>query len=313
MAVDLDGKLLGKKTGAGINFNATSMINCTENLYNIIEELKAQGGFNDYDTLSIGMSALDDIASPEIIKEFAGKYFDEKKLIMNSDVYIALYGLSSNDKRNCAGSIMIVSGTGMMGVAVGWKTEENTGIKKEQTYISGGWGYLLNDEGSCYYIANEGIRKAFGMYESNEQKTELLHCLCEFYNIKNPRKLISIIYSSKAPNETIASFAPVVIKCARDGDKISYEIIHKTINILCNHTNNLAKKIGAEYNTEFNIGINGGLFENNQDVLNEYINRIKKLYKNANIGFPTLRPEFSAVLYATKVREYPFNIDFSKL
>ncbi|MDF2686178.1 MAG: hypothetical protein K0S55_1359, partial [Clostridia bacterium] len=308
-AVDTEGHLLGRKTGAGINFNATPMKACTQNLYNIIEELKKESGFEEYDTISIGMSALDDIASPEIINEFADEYFDNKKILMHSDVFMALYGLSPNNNINSVGSVMIVSGTGMMGVAVKCNPDK---IIKEQTFITGGWGYLLGDEGSCFHIASEGIKAALRFSESIGKITKLLDCLYEFYNITNVRDLIPLIYSSKAPNEVIASFAPQVINSAKNGDEISIEIMQKTLDILCGHTCNLAKQIGAGENTEFNIGINGGLFEKNPDICNEYIYRIKNIYKRAQIGAPSLRPEISAVLYAFKIRGYNINTDFSK-
>jgi N-acetylglucosamine kinase-like BadF-type ATPase len=306
-AVDTEGHLLGRKTGAGINFNASGMKVCTQNLYNIIEELKKESGFKNYDTLSIGMSALDDIASSETVNEFAGEYFDSKKILMHSDVHMALYGLNPT-AADSAGSVMIVSGTGMMGVAAKWSSD-----KKEETFVSGGWGYLFGDEGSCFYIASEGIKAALRYSEKIGKATVLLNCLYEFYNIKNIRDLIPKIYSQKAPNEIIASFAPQVINSAKNGDKLSIEIMENTLEILCGHTCSLAAKIGAGENTEFNIGINGGLFEKNPEICNEYICRIKNIYKRANIGFPVLRPEMSAVLYAVKIRGYKLNTDFLNL
>lgn len=63
------------------------------------------------------------------------------------DVYMALYGLTKGEE-----GILLISGTGSMGVAIDKDTNLHT---------VGGWGRPTNDNGSGYYIAVEGIKAAY--------------------------------------------------------------------------------------------------------------------------------------------------------
>lgn len=113
VAITGEGKVLGKAVGEGTNFYAANMSEARNNLQQTIAKLIEECKISDYEFISIGMSSLDDEPTEEIVKTFAGEIFLPEKIEMQSDVYMALMGMTLGKP-----GIMVVSGTGSMAIAI---------------------------------------------------------------------------------------------------------------------------------------------------------------------------------------------------
>lgn len=141
--------------------------------------------------------------------------------------------------------ILLVAGTGS--VVVG---------KRGNKFVRyGGWGYLLGDEGSAFDIAVKGIRRAIVSSE-NKEHTILCDKLKSHYGISDLRDLLKIVYPF-ITKSTIGDFAREVIECAKNGDKLSLEIVDSAIRSL----NRLLQLTVSELG-EIKVALSGGLFSN---------------------------------------------------
>jgi len=183
-ASDGAGNILGYACCGGINYNYYGIEQCRANLTSGIKSLLKSINAPDYDYLSVGLCALSEAATDGEKKFFCGGVFDPGKILLQSDVYMALTGAFP-----LSDGIMAVSGTGTMCVAK----------KDGEIFISGGWGYLLGDEGSGYYIALRGMRAAIKNSEGGGQKTAISEKLFKYFNIAEPRSLIDVLYSQTGP------------------------------------------------------------------------------------------------------------------
>lgn len=86
----------------------------------------------------------------------------------------------------------------------------------------GGWGYLLDDAGSGGAIGRDGICAALRAYDGRGEKTVLNERIRAFAG-KPAEALIGEIYGGG--KSYLASFAPLVIRAAEDGDPMAQKIV----------------------------------------------------------------------------------------
>ena len=96
----------------------------------------------------------------------------------------------------------------------------------------GGWGHLIDDDGSAYQVGRDGIRAALLYYDGRSEPTKLLDELLQFLGIDDPRLAIPKIYGSPNPKLVIASFAPIVVELAERGDAVAQRILSSALQAM---------------------------------------------------------------------------------
>ncbi|MCR8854481.1 N-acetylglucosamine kinase [Lysinibacillus fusiformis] len=147
--------------------------------------------------------------------------------------------------------LVVIAGTGSIVYAV------------QQNSISrmGGWGYLLGDEGSGYYIGQEALRiitrqyDACGLYEDAFSKAVL-----ERLALTNPTEIITLIYEQSQPRICISSIARTVLLLATQNNEIAKRIVDRAVTHLVQLLQMMFRK--EPQVKKFPIVTCGGLFEN---------------------------------------------------
>jgi len=94
-----------------------------------------------------------------------------------------------------------------------------------RTARSGGWGYLLGDEGSGYAVALAGLRAVTRAADGRGDETRLVHALLGRLNLERPEDLVSAIHQSADPRAAVAALADVVTQAAEGGDVVAGRIL----------------------------------------------------------------------------------------
>ncbi len=290
IAMTESGKVLGRIVGEQTNYNTSDMDTAKTNLKGTIDKLMDEYGIDDYECLSIGMSSLDYEPTKDFVESFVDGIFPSEKVVMHSDVYMALMGMTLGEP-----GIMIVSGTGSIGIATDQQGE---------VHVVGGWGYLLGDEGSGYDIALQGIDAALKSFEGLGETTILEERVLDFFGVDTHRKLIDVFYNPLISTSKLASFGKEVIEVADEGDEVATSIVNKAIKSLVNYTFNLIEKVGSG---DCIVGMYGSVLQKNSYISSSFKDQVYTMYPNTRIGFPELEPEAGAALYAMKKRGYSLN------
>jgi len=93
----------------------------------------------------------------------------------------------------------------------------------------GGWGHLIDDDGSAYQVGRDGIRAALLYYDGRAEPTKLLDRLLRFFGVDEPRLVIPRIYGAPNPKLVVASFAPIVVELAREGDPVARRVLRSAV------------------------------------------------------------------------------------
>ena len=87
----------------------------------------------------------------------------------------------------------------------------------------GGWGHLVGDDGSGYFIGKEAARAALRAYDGLEPRSPLYDKIQAHFKVAAMPDIIPMIYGTT--KTTLANLAPLVIDAAESGDAAAIRIL----------------------------------------------------------------------------------------
>lgn len=117
---------------------------------------------------------------------------------------------------NSPNGIALIAGTG----SVAWGTNPSG-----QEARCGGWGYLLGDEGSGYWVAREAVRHTLRNFNLGNEPDDLAASLLRACSVSEPVQLISAFHSAETGRRFWAAKAGVVFAAALEGSAAAGEIV----------------------------------------------------------------------------------------
>ncbi|NOG62163.1 MAG: hypothetical protein HND46_01980 [Chloroflexi bacterium] len=174
----------------------------------------------DIRAVCIGVAGASADHSADWLCEVVGPITPNAKIRPSADQEIALVG--AHGKRE---GILILAGTGSVAYGVN---------PAGQAAAVGGWGYLLGDEGSGYWLGMSALRAISQASERRAAKTTLTESVLHELNLEKPRDLIRWLYAQPR-NAEIAQLAPLIIQQADAGDAVANCLVGEAIQHLAGH------------------------------------------------------------------------------
>jgi len=112
--------------------------------------------------------------------------------------------------------VALISGTGSLAFGQG---------PDGRSCRSGGWGFLLGDEGSGYSIARAGLRAAARGAEGRGPATRLTDAFVRHFGVRAPLEMIAAVSPMADDRAAIAGLAEVVFGVAEGGDAMGRAIL----------------------------------------------------------------------------------------
>ena len=93
--------------------------------------------------------------------------------------------------------------------------------------LSGGWGYLIGDEGSGYWIGIEAIRAACQASDGRGDATTLIERIPDYLQVPDLRALHRKLYAQEISRGAVASLAAVTADAAQNGDAVALHLLER--------------------------------------------------------------------------------------
>jgi N-acetylglucosamine kinase-like BadF-type ATPase len=184
--------------------------------------------------------------------------------------------------------VIVISGTGCVAA----------GVNSAGRYVrAGGWGYLIDDEGSAYNIGAQALRGAFRMLDGRAPKTKLGPLLKRRLRVRTLEDALSQIYSDGLGVDGVADLTPLVSKLAST-DQVSREILGKAGISLAELACAVAKKLGITRDA-FRVVLVGGTFKAGPYLLQPLRARIRRDCPHAKVEIMKTEPVLGALSLAT--------------
>lgn len=187
----------------------------------------------------------------------------------------------------CENGIHVVAGTGL--IVYGR-------FEGRETRVSG-WGSIIGDEGSAYYIGLETIREVTKQLDGRKSPTVLKELFFRRLGFKNQSDLIKWVYGEGDRRSKIASVAPMAHEAATLGDPSATKILENAAREIFISVKTAVEKLGM---CQPLISYSGSVLEKNEFVFSIFQQLLRKEYANAEIRRAPLPPCLGAVLLARR-------------
>ncbi len=178
---------------------------------------------------------------PSIVREEMRRALPETEQIKSVPDYVGNWAAATRGEPG----IVVISGGGA--VAYG-RTASGDSLRV------GGWGHLLGDEGSGYWIGLEAIKAALRSWAGIIPKTALETRVMEALGAEDDRQVLGRVYSGSFSEAEIAGLVLLVASLARD-DELSDRILDEAAYHLASMAEAVQKRLG-----ELPIYLSGGVF-----------------------------------------------------
>jgi len=201
------------------------------------------------------------------------------KVIVRSDAEIALWGALSGKP-----GVVVIAGTGSIVFGMN---------ERGRLFRAGGYGYVIGDDGSGFWIGREGLRAAIAAYEGWGPETALKELALKWFTVRQMEDIIPKIYSDISPQRVLSSFAIAVIQLAENGDEVAREIVENGAARLARITVSLLKKLRLK--KARHLRITGGIFKD-KIFREKFMADVKAAYPKIDIAPAEHPPAYGAVL-----------------
>lgn len=115
--------------------------------------------------------------------------------------------------------VAVIAGTG----SAAWGRNSDGGEAR-----AGGWGYLLGDEGSGYWLGREAVRHSLRRMNQGLPADALTTSLLQSCGVDHPNRLIALFHSPKTGRRFWAQQARLVVEAAAGGHPESQALLEQT-------------------------------------------------------------------------------------
>ncbi|MEQ4568323.1 BadF/BadG/BcrA/BcrD ATPase family protein [Paenarthrobacter sp. CAP02] len=111
---------------------------------------------------------------------------------------------------------------------------------------AGGWGYLLGDEGSGYWLGREAVRHSLRRMNQGLEPDRLSRALLESCGVEEPGKLIALFHSPDTGRRFWAQQARLVVEAADAGDGVSLALVQQAGADLADLAEQAIRQLGLD-------------------------------------------------------------------
>jgi glucosamine kinase len=184
-------------------------------------------------------------------KQVAGDWLDQ---VVHAVLPVAHVAAASDNEIALVGALgkreglLLLAGTGSVGFGV------NAAGASLQV---GGWGYLLGDEGSGYWLGLQALKQVAHSLDAGKPASALVQTIQREYGLTSARDLIQWVYHHDAnPIPQIARIAPLVLDVAAAGDASARGIVERGGQALVSIAETIKTRLAMPQPA---IGLAGGL------------------------------------------------------
>lgn len=282
---DADGRVLGSGLGGPSNVGDVGLEPATANIAQAVSAARVAANLEPHPFAGafLGLAGVVSTRDRALVHGIAQRLelAAPDRIGADHDCRIALAGGLTGR----SGAVLIV-GTGSSCYGVNGAGE---------SWRSGGWGSLISDEGSGYFLGREGLIAAVRSLDGRGPTSSLAGALLGSLGVTQPDELLHRLYVAGLTRTEIAALAPITLECAVSGDAAALEIAQRGSDLLAECVAAVAQQLRLE---RFELAVVGGLYSASPLVQRSLRDSLKRCVPQCRIVAPQLPPVLGACLLA---------------
>jgi N-acetylglucosamine kinase-like BadF-type ATPase len=196
----------------------------------------------------------------------------------------------------------VIAGTGSNVLGVG---------SDSRAWRAGGWGQLLGDEGSGYWLATRSIAAALHERDGTGPPTTLSEAAVRFFGVQNVEGVASLVYGKPLSKGELAAFAAETAGAANEGDAVARRLYEQAARELGGQVKAAIRETGLT--GEFPVGLIGGAFKAGAVYVEPLSAAINELSPQARVSVVSMAPVGGCLMLAARAAGYEQSLDAARL
>jgi N-acetylglucosamine kinase-like BadF-type ATPase len=203
------GTVQAEVRGPGANLQAAGELQVEKIVHRVMEEALANR--ERPAVVCVGIAGVDRDDDARVMSAIMHRISRGARVIVVNDALIALVAAAGESP-----GIVIVAGTGS--IAYGRNA-------RGMAARAGGWGHMIGDEGSGYWIGRQALAAAVREVDGRGPRTALTDDVLAHFGVPDAAGLVSIVYNREVPRANVATLGPIVQGARDRGDAVATQIL----------------------------------------------------------------------------------------
>jgi N-acetylmuramic acid 6-phosphate etherase len=244
LLADEHGRILRDARAGGANLVVHGELGVEKVLYQVIEALDSAAPVA---AACLGIAGADRPGQQELLQGVLRRLGLRRGVRVVNDAVVALVAGAPDGI-----GIVVVAGTGAIAYGV-----DPTG----KTARSGGWGHLLGDEGSAFWLGHAAVRQGIRAADGRGPATILYDRICEAIGVgvpSDPGALVEWFYDQNLSRNRVAELAWLVEQAAAEGDQAAEGLLDQAAQHLARAARAVARRLS--FPGPYPLVLSGGAF-----------------------------------------------------
>jgi glucosamine kinase len=277
---DDQANILAESRGGGANLQASGELEVEKVLHQVIERALVNASARPA-AICLGMAGVDRPRDADVVRGILLRIGHRAQPYVVNDALIALEaGVPGG------AGVVVVAGTGS--IAYGRDAQGRAAR-------AGGWGYVLGDEGSGYWLGRHALRAVVRAADGRGRTTALTARVLAHFHVDRPQDLVWEIYGSGLKPTAIASLAAEVGAAAMEGDTLAEDIINAGAVELAGAAASVARRLSLE---RCPVVLAGGILRGVAPLRERVVANLSRALPDAEARVLEVEPALGAVRLA---------------
>lgn len=241
LLADESGTILREARGGGANLRAHGELGVEKSLFQVLDALNPPQAV---DALCLGIAGVARETDQELVRDLLRRLGIRRAVRIVTDAEVALVA-GAPDRHG----IVLVAGTGSIAYGV-----DASG----KSARSGGWGYLLGDEGSAFWLGHAAVRAGIRAADGRGPATTLFDRICAQLELHEPARLVEWFYDQELSRTRVAQLARLVEESAAEGDETAQDLLDQAARHLARAARAVERQL--DFPTPYPLVLSGGAF-----------------------------------------------------
>jgi N-acetylglucosamine kinase-like BadF-type ATPase len=210
LLADDQGQVIAESRRGGANLQAVGELEVEKVLHEVMEEAIGKRAIVPA-AICLGIAGVDRPDDSVVVGGIMRRIGYKARVVVVNDALVALEAGAPGQP-----GVVVISGTG----SISYGRDA-----RGQAARSGGWGYVLGDEGSGYWIGRAALRAVLREADRRGPATLLSVMLLEHFRVSQAQGLIHEVYNSNLKPAAIGALAKYVQSAFSHGDHVAVGIL----------------------------------------------------------------------------------------
>src|SRR5438874_1371962 len=212
LLADGRGMIVSEGRGRGANLLAAGELGVEKVLHEAMEDAVGDRAVTPA-AVCLGIAGVDRDDEMRTVRAIMRRIGYKSRVLVVNDALIGLVAGARDEP-----GIAINAGTGS--IVYG----RNEGFEAAR---AGGWGHMIGDEGSGYWIGRESLTAVMRAFDGRGPETRLTAEMLEHFDVADESRLPRIVYDRAQPRVGVAALGPIVQRVAEQGDAVATRILER--------------------------------------------------------------------------------------